>query len=64
MEKDDNYKFYEEKRLSEPIYPVRIGPIKEFTKEEKKKHDEDMEHILKEYGVMKSDETLEEFKNG
>lgn len=38
---------------------IQIGK-KEFTKEEKEKHDKDFEKILKQYGVLKKNQSIKE----
>lgn len=39
------------------------GEYTEFTEEEKKQNDRDFEKILKEFGVMEQDETLDGWKD-
>ena len=39
-----------------------IGEKREFTEEEKKEADRKFEKILKEYGVLKENQTLEELR--
>ena len=53
------------KSESEILYErnsIPIGPIKEFTPEKKEKNDRDMEHIMREYGVLGTDEKIENGK--
>ena len=42
---------------------IQSGENVEFTKEEKKKHDEDFEKILKEFGVLKENESIKKMKH-
>ena len=42
---------------------IQTGKKIEFTEEEKKKHDEDFEKILKEFGVLKENESIKKMKH-
>ena len=57
----NNYKPYTAKRWTEPIKPVPLGTSVVFDDEQKAQNDTDFEHILREYDVIKPDETV---KNG
>lgn len=39
------------------------GEKKEYTAEEKEQHDQDFEKILKEYGVLKKNESIKDMKH-
>lgn len=39
-----------------------VGKV-EFTAEEKEKHDRDFEKILKQYGVLKKEQTIKDMKH-
>ena len=42
---------------------IQIGEKIEFSEAEKKKHDEDFEKILKEFGVLKENESIRKMKH-
>lgn len=55
---EKDYKPYTAKRWTEPIKPIPIGPIEEFTEEQKRKIDSDFTEILREYGVIHEGEIV------
>lgn len=42
---------------------IPIGEPQVFTDEEKEKYDEDFEKILKEYGILKENESIKDMKH-
>ena len=42
---------------------VQVGKAVKFTKEEKEKHDQDFEKILKQYGVLKENQSIKDLKH-
>ncbi|MCC8150717.1 MAG: hypothetical protein LIO96_04480 [Lachnospiraceae bacterium] len=54
--KEPDYAEEQRKRLTQMVTFKPTGEKREFTEEEKKKNDEDMERLLRESGVIKPDE--------
>lgn len=57
MEKGER-KPYTAKRWTDIPKPIVTGKAKQYSEEEQKQKDLEFEQILKEYGVLKSDEHL------
>ena len=49
--------------LKKGIPKGRVTGKNEFTEEEKKKHDKDFEKILKEYGVLNKNQSINDMKH-
>ena len=49
--------------LKRGILKGRVTGKKDFTEEEKEKHDKDFEKILKQYGVLKENQSIKEMKH-
>lgn len=49
--------------LKKGIPKGRVTGKKEFTEEEKEKHDRDFEKILKQYGVLKENQSIKDLKH-
>ena len=49
--------------LKKGIPKGRVTGKKEFTEEERKKHDKDFENILKQYGVLKKNQSINDMKH-
>lgn len=60
----ENYKPFTARRWTEiPIpKPVEGAVCKEFTQEEKEQHDRDAERILRDFGLLKPNERIENGK--
>lgn len=56
--KDNEYKPYTARRWTDIPIPTVVGPAEEFTEEEKRKNREELECIMKKFGVLKPDESL------
>lgn len=59
--KEEEYIPYTAKRWTDIPKPRVVGHF-EITEEEKKEYEKNMERLLKKYGVIKQDESLEELK--
>lgn len=42
---------------------IQTGEKIEFTEEEKKQHDEDFEKILKQYGILKENQSIKDMEH-
>lgn len=54
----DKQKPYSAKRWTDIPKPIVSEDTREFTEDEKTKYDQDMEYMLRKYGVLKPGETL------
>lgn len=58
MKNEKTYIPYSAKRWTEIPMPESTGAVRTVTEDQRKQYDKDMENIMKEYGILKPEESL------